>query len=182
MKTYLITVLMLIVYTVTPLCSATDNPCDDDYDREWKNHTKCQSAYIRSPEARDSIRLPTTEQAIAQDKFIMDCVKDLTEYQEQYCKEDAQSFVQDDDADSDEIIASQDEHSDSDDISVLELFATLAIAAENEEKCEEAYIGSSDQEQASKLTTTERAIAKEKFVMDCVQSLTEFQLEYVDDQ
>ena len=172
---------MFIIYTITPLCSAADNPCDDDYDKERQNQYKCRSAYVRSPEARNSLNLSTTEQAIAKDKFIMNCVKDLTEYQKQYCKEDAQSFLQDDDADSDEVIASQGEHRDTDEISVLELFATLAIAAENEEKCEEAYIGSSDQQQASKLTTKERAITKEKYIMDCVQSLTEFQLEYVED-
>ena len=181
MKTYLITVLTLILYTGTLVCSATGNPCDDDYDKEWQNQTKCQSAYIRSPEARNSLSLSTTEQAIAKDKYIMDCIKDLTDYQEQYCNKNAQSSLQDNDADSDEVITSQDEHSEADEVSVLELFATLAIAAENEEKCEEAYIGSSDQQQVSKLTTTERAIAKEKFILDCVESLTEFQLKYVED-
>ena len=173
---------MFIIYTVTTLCSATDNPCDDDYDKERQNQFKCRSAYFGSPEARNSLNLSTTEQAIAKDKFIMDCIKDLSEYQEQYCKANAQSSLQDNDADSDEVITSHDEYSDSDEVSVLELFAALAIAAENEEKCEEAYIGSSDQQQASILTTTERAIAKEKFILDCVESLTEFQLEYVEDQ
>ncbi len=128
------------------------------------------------------MKLSTTEQAIAKDKFIMDCIKDLTEYQEQYCKENAQSFLQDNESDSDEVFAAQNDDTSTDEISALELFATLAIAVENEEKCEEAYIGSTDQQQASKLTTTERAIAKEKFIMDCVESLTEFQLEYVEDQ
>ena len=182
MKTYLITVLMFIIYAVMPVLSATDNPCDDDYDKEWQNKFKCQKAYSRSPEHRNSFNLSTTEQAIAEEKFILYCIKDLTEYQEQYCKENAQSFLQDDDTDSDEVFVSQDEDSDSDEISILELLSTLAIAAENEEKCKEAYIGSSDQQQASRLTTTERAIAKEKFILDCVQSLTEFQFEYVEDQ
>ena len=172
---------MFLICTITSVCNATDNPCDDDYDKEWKNHTKCQRAYIRSPEARNSFNLSTTEQAIAKDKFIMDCIRDLTEYQEQYCKSNAQSSLPDNDVDTDETFTSQDEHNDLDEVSVLEIFATLAIAAENEEKCEEAYIGSSDQQQASKLTTTERAIAKEKFILDCVESLTEFQLEYVED-
>ena len=156
--------------------------CDDDYNKEWNNKLKCQRAYIRSPERRNSFNFSTTEQAIAEEKFILDCIKDLTEYQEQYCKANAQSFLQDNGTDSDEVLSPQDEHSDLDDFSVLEFFSTLAIAVENEKKCEEAYIGSSDQIHASKLTTTERAIAKEKFILDCVESLTEFQLEYVEDQ
>ena len=181
MKLYLIAVLTLILFTGTTNCTATDNPCDDDYDKEWKNQTKCQSAYIRSPEARASFSLSTTEQAIAKDKFIMDCIKDLTEYQEQYCNKNVESSLQDYDSDTDEVFTSRDEHSEADEVSVLELFTTLAIAAENEEKCEEAYVGSSDQQQVSKLTTTERAIAKEKFILDCVESLTEFQLKHIED-
>ena len=173
---------MFIIYTVTPLCSATDNPCDDDYDKERQNQFKCRMAYTGSPEHRNSLNLPATKQVIAKDKFILDCIKDLTEYHEQYCKANTQSFLQDNEADSDEDYAAQDDDTSSDEISVLEVFATLAIASANEDKCEEAYIGSSDQQRTSKLATTERAIAKEKFIMDCVGSLTEFQLEYVEDQ
>ena len=200
MKTHISTIFTLILHICVPASKAGgNNPCDADYNGEFHNQFKCERAYWGSPEQRQAMRLPMTQKAMAEDRFILDCIKDLAEYQEEYCKANTSSVSQDNDKDinsgeaytlqdnggnPDEDSFLQDDRADVDDLDISPLLELLsiAVAAENEKKCEQAYIGSSDEEQTSKLATTERALAKEKYIMDCVDSLTEFQLENIKNQ